>query len=296
MSIAINAQLFTRFESQMDALREEVDEGCMESIQKQTARLSKTLAEMRGTSTAATAEAPAPAKKGRKSTKLNADGTEKVKKAGKPRDPNSPYSKLQAAVKALYAGISTEDKKALTTLGFGYLKLCGYFNALSKMEPTEEDMVAAVAYLKAHPEYTSKTQVQRSASASQASGSEPAEKKPRGRPAKKAVEPVETVETLEVAKPVVPVEAAKPHVSDIIAQIEKHLHEDDESDDESVEEESERVPLESFDYKGTEYLKDPYQEVYTAEGQMRWIGTFNGKKIIKGDMPLRVKKFIESQD
>jgi hypothetical protein len=280
MSITINAQLFTRFESQLDALREDVDEGCMESIQKQTARLTKTLAEMRGTAGAAPV-VEAPAKKVRKS-KLNADGTEKVKRAGKPRDPNSPYMKLQAAVKVLYAGISAEDKKALTTLGFGYLKLCGYFNALGKIEPTEDDMVAAVVYLKAHPEYSSKTQVQRSASASQASASEQTEKKPR-RQAKKAVDTAE-------AAPAV-------HVSDIVAQIEAHIAEeesDDESDDE--EEENERVPLESWDWKGAHYLKDPFQEVYTAEGEMEWVGTFTGKKITKGDMPARVKAFIASQD
>jgi len=290
MSITINAQLFTRFESQLDALREDVDEGCMESIQKQTARLTKTLAEMRGTAGAAPAEPAEPAKKARKS-KVNADGSVKEKKAGKPRDPNAPYSKLQTAVAVLYAGISAEDKKALTTLGFGYLKLCGYFNAIRKKEPTkiepsEAEMAAAVAYLKAHPEYTSETQVTRSGSASQASAVDAAEKKPRRRQAKKAA-----VKTTE------PADASAHHVSDIVAQIEAHIAEEDESDDESDdEEENERVPLESFEYKGTEYLKDPYQEVYTAEGEMRWMGTFNGKKIIKGDMPMRVKKFIESQE
>ena len=248
----------------------------MESIQKQAARLTKTLAEMRGTA--------APAKKGRKS-EVNADGTVKEKKAGKPRDPNSPYMKLQTAVKLLYAGISAEDKKTLTSLGFGYLKLCGYFNALGKMEPTEHDMAAAVAYLKEHPEYTSKTQVQRSATASQASG-EAGEKKPRGRRPKKA-------SAAQAA------DAPASHVSEIVAQIEKHIAEEDESDDESdddEEEDSERVPLEPFEYKSQNYLKDPYQEVYTSEGKMEWVGTFNGKKIVMGQMPIRVKKFLESTD
>ena len=56
------------------------------------------------------------------------------------------------------------------------------------------------------------------------------------------------------------------------------------------------IPLEAFEYKGYNYLKDPFQEVYTAEGKMEWVGTYNGKKIVKGDMPERVKKFIEAQD
>ena len=65
---------------------------------------------------------------------------------------------------------------------------------------------------------------------------------------------------------------------------------------ESESDDSDDIPLEAFEYKGNNYLKDPFQEVYTAEGKMEWVGTYNGKKIVKGDMPERVKKFIEAQD
>jgi hypothetical protein len=71
---------------------------------------------------------------------------------------------------------------------------------------------------------------------------------------------------------------------------------DEEEDSDDEEEEEEEVPLTAFEYKGNNYLKDTHNEVYTAEGKMEWLGTFNGKKILKGDMPVRVKKFIESQD
>jgi len=293
MSIAINAQLFTRFESQLDALREDVDEGCMESIQKQTARLTKTLAEMRGTAGAAPAEPAEPAKKARKS-KLNADGTEKAKRVRVPRDPNAaltPHQNLVSnLISPLWKKVSAEDKKILAEKssvkpkGFNMLAVAGYLHHIGKDEATEDDMAAAVIYLKEHPEYTSKTQVSRSGSASQASASEQAEKKPRRRrQAKKAA--------------AAPAEAPAVHVSDIVAQIEAHIAEE-ESDDESEddEEENERVPLESWDWKGAHYLKDPFQEVYTAEGEMEWVGTFTGKKITKGDMPARVKAFIASQE
>jgi hypothetical protein len=260
----------------------------MDDAQKMMERMMKLFAEIRGTATTAAAAAPAdeekPAKKGRK-TKLNADGTEKPKRASKPRDPNSPYAKLQAAVKVLYADVSAEDRKALTANGFGYLVLCGYLKKLGKETLTADDMTAAVAYLKANPEYKSSTQIQRSAKASVASGEkEEAEEEPK--------------EESKKAKSEKPVEVKK-----ILAKLEAALVEaDEESDDEDEdedEEESERVPLESFDHKGQNYLKDPYQEVYTAEGEMIWVGTWNGKKIdlAKGrEMPARVREFIRSQD
>jgi hypothetical protein len=96
--------------------------------------------------------------------------SEKPTRARKPRDPNSPYAKLQAAVKVLYADVSAEDRKALTANGFGYLVLCGYLKKLDKETLTADDMTAAVAYLKANPEYKSSAQIQRSAKASVASG------------------------------------------------------------------------------------------------------------------------------
>jgi hypothetical protein len=147
----------------------------MDDAQKMMERMMKAFAEIRGTATmgpaapAAPADDEKPAKKGRK-TKLNADGTEKPKRASKPRDPNSPYAKLQAAVKVLYADVSAEDRKALTANGFGYLVLCGYLKKLDKETLTADDMTAAVAYLKANPEYKSSNQIQRSAKASVASG------------------------------------------------------------------------------------------------------------------------------
>ena len=292
MSITISAQLFGKFECRMDDLRAAIAEGDMGDAQKMMERMMKAFVELRGTSAAA-APAPAddekPAKKGGK-TKLNADGTEKRKRASKPRDPNSPYSKLQAAVKVLYADVSAEDRKALTANKFGYLVLCGYLKNLGKETLTADDMAAAVAYLKEHPEYKSNTTIQRSEKTSVASGEkeedEEVEKKPRGRPAKKSEKPAEAEKKSETAA-----EMAK----QVIAQLEAALSDsDDESDDE--EEESERVPLESWDHKGQNYLKDPYDEVYTAEGEMVWLGTFNGKRIVKGVMPERVKKFIESQE
>lgn len=292
MSIVISSKLLAKLEARMDMLREEIEDASLVGARKQLEHLSKTIAEMRGTAVSA-GTAPAddekPAKKGRK-TKLNADGTEKAKRASKPRDPNSPYSKLQAAVKVLYADVSAEDRKALTANGFGYLVLCGYLKKLDKETLTADDMAAAVAYLKENPDYKSKTQIQRSGEGSVASGEKgekgekeeekEKEKKPRATPAKKSEKPA------EVAK-------------QVIAKLEAALSDSDDESDDEEEEESERVPLETFDYKGQNYLKDPYQELYTAEGEMLWVGTWNGKKIdlAKGrEMPARVREFIRSQD
>jgi hypothetical protein len=72
------------------------------------------------------------------------------------------------------------------------------------------------------------------------------------------------------------------------------VRKDDEEEDE--EDEEEEIDLATFEYKGNSYLKDPFQEVYTSEGKLEWVGTYNGKKIVKGEMPLRVKKYIESQE
>jgi len=290
MSITISAQLFGKFECRMDDLRAAIAEEDMGDAQKMMERMMKLFAEIRGTATTAAAAAPAndekPAKKGRK-TKLSADGTEKPKRASKPRDPNSPYAKLQAAVKVLYADVSAEDRKALTANGFGYLKLCGYLKNLGKETLTADDMTAAVAYLKENPDYKSSTEIKRSAKTSVVSGEkeeeekeEKEEKKPRATPAKKSEKPAEVVKQ-------------------IVAKLEAAIADSDDESDDEEEEESERVPLESFDYKGQNYLKDPYQELYTAEGEMIWIGTWNGKKIdlAKGrEMPARVREFIRSQD
>ena len=293
MSITISNQLFGKFECRMDDLRAAIAEGDMGDAQKMMERMMKAFVELRGTAAAA-APAPAddekPAKKGGK-TKLNADGTEKPKRASKPRDPNKPYSKLQAAVTVLYKDVSPEDKKALTANKFGYLVLCGYLNSLGKETLTADDMAAAVAYLKEHPEYKSKTTIQRSGKTSVASGEkeegEEVEKKPRGRPAKKSEKPAEAAKESEK-----PAEMVK----QIVAKLEAAIAESDDESDDEEEEESEDVPLESWDFKGDNYVKDDHNEVYTAEGQMRWLGTFNGKRIVKGDMPARVKKFLASMD
>ena len=63
-----------------------------------------------------------------------------------------------------------------------------------------------------------------------------------------------------------------------------------------VESEDDEPDPKEWEFKHKMYLKDQCNEVFPAEGKMKWLGTFDGKKIMKGTMSERVKSWLESQD
>lgn len=273
MSITVSSQLFGKLEARVEDLREAMGEDDMEAVQKAVDRISKAFAEVRGTATSVSTPAPAsdsePAK-GKKSRK-SADGEPKPKRELKP-------GSWADQLKTTYAPVFNEawgsEKKPAGLL----MKVAGYLKKNGKTEPTLEEMREAITFIRENPEYQSDTQKSRSAA-----NSTDEKPKARGRPKKVVAAEGDASEA--------------PKAADVIAKLEAALSEADDDSDEEEEDEDEETPLVVFEYKGNRYLKDPYQEVYTAEGQMEWLGTFNGKKIVKnGDMPARVKKVIESQD
>jgi hypothetical protein len=285
MSITISSQLFGKFECRMDDLRCAIADGEMDDAQKMMERMVKAFAEIRGTATTGPAAASeevtkVKVKKSRK-TKTDADGEPKPKRA--PTEwslhcTNVLFPLIIPAIKEAKAAESAKsgEKREFKKFGF-HLNVAGYLKNSGKMNPTAEEVKAAIEFLLDHPDHKSQTEISRSA------GNSTVEKpKARGRPKKAAAPAPEPLKS-----------------SEVIAKLEAALSEADEEesdDDDEDEDEDEEVPLTGFEYKGNHYLKDPFQEVYTAEGKMEWLGTFNGKKIIKGEMPARVKKFIESQD
>ena len=302
MSLTISTQLFGKLEARMEDLREAAGED-MAAVQKSIDRLVKTFAELRGTATSGAASASAASdseaqgavkgKKVRKSRKNK--GAEDADGDGEPKAKRPPtewsihctsvlFPLIMPAIKeAKEAEKLKEDDKREIKTGF-HLSVAGYLKNSGKMNPTEDEVKEAIEYLLSHPDHKSETQKIRSASNSTDEAPKPKKEKKQMLP-KKA----------EVADTVAPtVETAK--IDAALARCEPD--EDEDSDDEE-EEKEEDVPLVDFEYKGNKYLKDPFQEVYTATGQMKWVGTWNGKKIVggkPGDEPARVKKLIASQD
>ncbi len=248
----------------MEDLREAVGEEDMAAIQKAVERIGKAFAEVRGTASSAVVvavEASAKTKKGRKGK--TADGEEKVKREVKP---GSWADQLKTVYSPIFNEAWGSDKKPAGML----MKVAGYLKKEGKVAPTVEEMREAIKFITENPEHKSDTQISRSAA-----GSTDEAPKVRGRPKKVASE--------------------APKKAEVIAKLEAMLSDDEDSDDDDDDEE-EVVKLVAFEYKGNNYLKDTNQEVYTAEGELQWVGTFNGKKITKGDMPARVKKYIDSSE
>lgn len=295
MSLTISTQVLGKVETRIEDLREADD---MPTVQKAIDRLVKAFAELRGTATAGSAppadsDAEAPAKKtGKKGGKpKDVDGEPKAKRP--PTEwsihcTNVLFPLIMPAIKEAkeLEKAKEGDKREIKT-GF-HLSVAGYLKNSGKMNPSADEVKEAVEYLLSHPDHKSETQKVRSASNS----TDEAPKK-LGRPKK-----VESTTAAPVVAPVVATEAKVAEAAAVIAKLDAVLGESDDEDSDD-EEEDEKTPLVAFEYKGTNYLKDPYNEVYTAQGRMEWVGTFNGKKIVKGSdasMPARVKKLIESQD
>jgi hypothetical protein len=268
MSLIINSQMFGKLEARMDDLREAVGDDDMALVKKTVERMAKAFAEVRGTASSGAAvpaseEAPAKGKKSRKT----ADGEPKVKREVKPGSWADQLKTVYMPVfNEAWKSQNGDEKKPAGIL----MRVSAYLKSQGKKEPTLEEMKAAITFFKENPDHKSETALSRSAG-----GSTDEAPKTRGRPKKKAA---------AVEKPVsAPVVVAKTEESD-----------DEDSDEE--EEEEEIPPLASFEYKGQNYLKDPFQQVYTSEGKPEWVGTFDGKKIKKGEMPAHVKKVLESME
>ena len=274
MSLTISTQLLGKVETRIEDLREAED---MASVQKGLDRLVKAFAELRGTSAAAAGSdaEPVKAKKGRKSSKpKDAEGDEKPKVKRPPSEwslhcTNVLFPLILPAIKEAKEAEKAkgENEKRKINTGF-HLNVAGYLKNSGKMNPSADEVKESIEYLLTHPDYKSETQKVRSASNS-------------------------TDETPKKEKK----EVKAAEAAAVIAQIDAVLGESDDED--SDDEDDEKTPLVAFEYKGASYLKDTYNEVYTAQGRMEWVGTFNGKKITKGSdasMPARVKKLIESQD
>jgi hypothetical protein len=266
MSLTISAQLFGKFECRMDDLRAAIAEEDMGDAQKMMKRMTKLFAEIRGTATTA-AVASEEVSKVKKSRKTKGDGEKK------PVVPGSWPDQLQK----VYAPVINEawgsEKKPAGIL----MKVAGYLKKQGKTEPTVKDAREAIAFIRENPDYKSDTQISRSEDGSVKEGA----KKKRAYK-KKAVSEEKT--------------PAAAKAEEVIAKMKEVLSDAEEDEEEDEEDEEEEIDLATFEYKGNSYLKDPFQEVYTSEGKLEWVGTYNGKKIVKGEMPLRVKKYIESQE
>ena len=280
MSMTINAKLFGKLEARLEDLHDEFSDENFEGIGHVLERLDKVLAEIRGTSTtgaAAVSESEsAKGKKGRKAK--TADGEPKAKREVKPGSWADQVKNVYTPLfNEVWTMMKEEDAEKYAKKPQGlHMKIAGYLKTKVADIPTKDDMREAIVFLLENPDHQSETQKTRSVT-----GSTDEKPKARGRPKK------------------VKADEEKPKPAEVIAKLEAALSEaddDSDSDDDEEEDDESNTPLVAFEYKGNNYLKDPFQEVYTSEGKMEWVGTFNGKKIVKGDMPARVKKLIESQD
>ena len=191
----------------------------------------------------------------------------KTKRSKKEKDPDAPKKPLSAwatLLKEVYMPLLKEaldGKKMPTGLG---LKVAGYLHKQGNTAPALDEVKKAIEYLEANPDYKSDTQKSRSESGSVS------EKKPRGRPPK-------AKKTDDKPKPTVVTPKAE--------------------QEEEEEEAYEHPKFSAFTFKGVEYLKDEDEnELFSSEGDMKWVGTWNGKKIVKGEMSERVKKILAAED
>jgi hypothetical protein len=229
------------------------------------------------------AEATEKPKKGKTAKAKKETDAEKVKKA-----PGSWALALQEVYMPIIKKALGEEN---LPKGIWHMTVASYLKKDGKTAPTEDDVKKAISFLESNPDYKSNTQKSRSEAGSV---KEDALKK-RGRPAKAKAE------TEKAEKPVPKVVTPK---AEKAADDEEKLSswDADASDDEKDEEDKEEKPFEapqlfSLMYKGIEYLRDPEDdELYTSDGDMRWVGTWTGKKIVKGEMSERVKKVLASQE
>ena len=178
--------------------------------------------------------------------------------------------------------------------GIRHMTVASYLKKEGKTAPTEDDVKKAISFMESNPDYKSDTQ-KRLSEAGSVKEDAPAKTAKRGRPAKAKAE------TEKAEKPVPKVVTPK---AEKAADDEELVPSwDDASDDEKDEEEDEEEkPFEAPDMliekvKGIEYLKDPEDDsLYTADGDMKWVGTWTGKKIVKGEMTERIKKVLASQE
>ena len=226
------------------------------------------------------AEATEKPKKGKTAKAKKETDAEKVKKAPGP---------WALALQEVYMPII---KKALggknLPKGIRHMTVAGYLKKDGKTAPTEDDVKEAIKFLESNPDYKSDTQKTRSESGS-VNDEALAKTAKRGRPAKGKAE--------KDAK------AEKPVPKVVTPKAEKADDEDEEKLSPSWDEEEEKVEefqLPDFttkDVGGIEYLIDlEDNEMFTADGDMKWVGTWTGKKISKGEMSERVKKILESQE
>ena len=217
-----------------------------------------------------------------------------AKKAKKEKDPDAPKkapSKWAIALQEVYMPVI---KKALgdekLPKGLSHMQVAGYLNKQGKTEPTTEDVKSAIQFLESNPDYKSDTQKTRSESGSV---KEDAPAKKRGRPSKAKAEKDAKAEKA-VPKVVTP-KAEK--AADADEEKLSPSWDDEEVKVEKAEEEFQAPDLVVLNFKGVDYLRDPEDdEVYTADGDMKWLGTWTGKKIVKGEMSERVKKVLASQE
>jgi hypothetical protein len=158
-----------------------------------------------------------------------------------------------------------------------HLKVAGYLKSNKITEPDVDDVMAAIEFLKENPDYKSDTQKTRSES-----GSVDEKPKARGRPKK--------VKTDD--------EPQKPAPKVVAPQEEESEDEAEEEVEEAEEAEAFEMPnFSNLTHKGVDYLLDDEEnEVFTADGEMKWMGTWNGKKIVLGEKSERVKKIIAAAE
>jgi len=195
----------------------------------------------------------------------------KGKRAKKEKDPDAPKKELSAwaiSLKEVYAPLirqALDGKKQ--PAGFG-LKIAGYLKSQGNMKPSLEDVKKAIEFLEEHPDHKSDTAKTRSESGSVG------EKKPRGRPSK-----------------------ANDGVKKTQPEVVTPKAEQEESEEEEEEDEWVKPRYSSFNWKGVEYMKeDEDDELFTADGDMDWVGSWTGKKIVKGTPSERVKRILATQE
>jgi len=212
----------------------------------------------------------------------------KTAKAKKEKDPDAPKRVPSSWAVALQEVYMPVIKKALgdekLPKGLSHMQVAAYLKKESKTAPSEADVKKAIEFLESNPDYKSDTQKTRSESGSV---KEDAPAKKRGRPAKAKAE--------KDAKPVPKVVTPKAETADDAD--EEKLSPSWEEKEKEKEEEFQAPDLVVLTIKGVDYLRDPEDdEVYTADGDMKWLGTWTGKKIVKGEMSERVKKVLASQE
>jgi len=271
------------FEAHIKAIHDEIEDLDVKQrrpFEKIAARMTKTLAELKGRSDTAVAVSVPVDKKSKKAKKMASDSegvTDKPKRA-----PNASAVMLKRISPDITRIL--DGKKATGPIQM--LKIVGRLRSNGITEPSDDEIRSAIDYLIANPDHLSATQSHRSAKSS-VEGESSEKPKQRGRPSK-----TKKAAATKAAETPAPTLGAGTGLREELEE----RDESEESESEEDDEEDENTHLEQWTWKGEEYLKDLEQEVYTSFGEMQWIGTFNGKKIVKRDMPERVRKFLTMQN